>query len=92
MNFKPGKNILPSSYYTRCKLRAPPTSGVGGVSARVNIIRNAILCLTCKSGHKLEQRIIIWPVAHGPGIRIRSRLFRIYIHVEPCWAQVTDVS
>ena len=39
MNFKPGMNILLSSYYTRCKSRAPPTFGMGGASARVNRIR-----------------------------------------------------
>ena len=39
MNFKPGMNIVPSSYYTRCKSRAPPTSGVGGASARVDLVQ-----------------------------------------------------
>ena len=38
MNFKRGMNILTSSCYTRCKLRAPPISGVGGVSGRVDLV------------------------------------------------------
>ena len=39
MNFKPGMNILPSSYYTHCKLRAPPTSGVSRMSAHVDLVQ-----------------------------------------------------
>ena len=42
MNFKPGMNILPSSYYTRYKLRALPSSGVGRVSKCVNCIRKSL--------------------------------------------------
>ena len=41
MNFKPGMNILTSSCYTRCKSRAPPTSGVGGASGRVDLVRKS---------------------------------------------------
>ena len=39
MNFKPGMNILPSSYYSCYKSRAPPTSGIGGASVRVDRVR-----------------------------------------------------
>ena len=39
MNFKPGMNILQSSYYTCYKLRAPLTSGMGGASAHVDRIQ-----------------------------------------------------
>ena len=35
MDLKFGMIILPSSYYTRKEYRAPPTSGVGGVSASI---------------------------------------------------------
>ena len=42
MNFKPGMNILTSSCYTRCKSRAPPTSGVGGASERVDRVRKSL--------------------------------------------------
>ena len=42
MNFKPGMNILPSSYYTRYKSRAPPTSGMGGARALVDRVRKML--------------------------------------------------
>ena len=35
INFKPGMNILSSSYYTCCNLQAPPISGMGGASGHV---------------------------------------------------------
>ena len=38
-NFKPGMSILPSSYYTRYKSWALPTSGIGGASTCVNRVR-----------------------------------------------------
>ena len=41
MNFKLGMNILPSSCYTRYELRAPPISGAGGASARVDRVRKS---------------------------------------------------
>ena len=41
MNFKLGMNIIPSSGYTRYKLRAPPISGVGGASAHVDRIQKS---------------------------------------------------
>ena len=37
MSFKPSMNIHSSSYYTRCKLRASPTSGVDGASVCVHV-------------------------------------------------------
>ena len=39
MNFKPGMNILTSSYYTRCKSRTPPTSAVGGAGKRIDRVQ-----------------------------------------------------
>ena len=39
MNLKPGMNILPSSYYTRYKLRVLPTSGMGGMSTCVDHVQ-----------------------------------------------------
>ena len=33
--------ILSSSYYIRCKSRAPPTSGIGGASGRVDRVRKS---------------------------------------------------
>ena len=38
MNFKPGMNTF---YYTRCRSRAPPISGVGGASTHVDRVRKS---------------------------------------------------
>jgi hypothetical protein len=41
MNLKPGMNILPSSYYTRCEFGATPISSMGGASERVDRVRKS---------------------------------------------------
>ena len=41
MNLSFGMNILPSSCYTCKEFRAPPTSGMGRVSTRVNHVRKS---------------------------------------------------
>ena len=40
MSFRLGANILQSLVNTRCKFRAPPTSGMGVAPARIDRVRN----------------------------------------------------
>jgi len=46
MDLKPGITILQSLHYTRCKFRAPPTSGLSVAIASITRGRkSAVLCL-----------------------------------------------
>ena len=55
MDLKFGMIILPSSCYTCRELRAPPISGVGGVSEHINRIRKslfyAVYATLCRLPH-----------------------------------------
>jgi len=51
-DLKPGITILQSLHYTRCKFRAPPTSGLGMAIASITRSRkSAVLCLTLEPHH-----------------------------------------
>ena len=57
MSFRLGANILQSLVNTRCKFRAPPTSGVGVAPARIDHVRNRPFYVSLQAFSALDRSI-----------------------------------